>query len=281
MRIRLMAVMALLLLPSSALAQAAPYATRGPLAGTSPSPTATLSPLRGWVEVATGTGPSAESHAARPGETLSRGARLRVGENGAAEITLSNGAVLEVGERSNLTMFTATATSPEQVPSTTSTLTRGVVRVRMAPGTAARTAALIPIGTDSVTVFVGRSDGVISVDDGGAVTRVSVLRGRARVVTAERDFALTAGSGVIAEPSRAPAQGAVVTRDDASRGVTSRALPSSRRRATRRASGGYDVRVVAVDRDRVESAPEAAPRAQTDATDPRSEQLASAGPVGR
>jgi hypothetical protein len=157
--------------------------------------------VRGAVEVSptTPAHTAGEGHALHAGETLSRGARIRVGDGAAAELTLSNGTTLALGERTQLVLFAApSAPPPGQPPSTTTTLQRGTVRVT-ATGASA---PLIPLATAATTVFLGRGDGVIYAGLGGHITRIAAHRGRMRIRAVTREYILRAGNGILEEFGR-------------------------------------------------------------------------------
>ncbi len=197
------------LLTSSAGAQARRLvAAAGPAAPAAP---AALPPLgasearvtwvRGSVEVsqATATYTWGEAHALRVGETLGRGARVRVGDGGAAELTLPNGTTLRLAERTHLVLFASpSAPPPGQPPSNTTTLQRGTLQFT-AQGA---NAALIPVATTATTVFLGRGDGVMHANLGGHITRISAHRGRLRIRAVSREYILRAGNGILEEFGR-------------------------------------------------------------------------------
>lgn len=157
--------------------------------------------VRGAVEVSPSTPAhtAGQSRALGPGETLGRGARIRVGDGAAAEITLSNGTTLALGERTHLVLFASpSAPLPGQPPSTTTTLQRGTVRVTAAGANA----PLIPLATTATTVFLGRGDGVIHAGLGGHITRIAAHRGRMRIRAVTREYILRAGNGILEEFGR-------------------------------------------------------------------------------
>ncbi len=163
---------------------------------------ATMQWFRGSVEVAA---PGQGTHPATAGEVLTRGARVVVGEGAAAEVRLANGTTLELNERSSMMMFASPQPSPpDQPPSITTTLQRGVLRIRMGEQQAAHPAMLMPVGTASTTVFVGRSDAMLAADLGGHITRIATHRGRIRVRANTREYILRAGQGVTEEFGRPP-----------------------------------------------------------------------------
>ncbi|MFO0606881.1 MAG: hypothetical protein U0324_27155 [Polyangiales bacterium] len=203
-------LLSLTLLPCAADAQARRLAVAGPAAPASavtpPAPPpavneARLAWVHGPVEVAQLT-PNYSFTGERPaqaGETLGRGARIRVGDGGAAELTLSNGATLRLGERTHLVLFASPNAPPAgQPPITTTTLQRGVLRVSSPAGNA----PLIPVATTATTVFLGRGDGVVQADLGGHITRLAVHTGRMRVRAVSREYILRAGSGILEEFGR-------------------------------------------------------------------------------
>ncbi len=202
MRIQVPLLVSMLMVPTAGWAQAgrppAPVVARR-----IPSQEATLGWSRGAVEV--DPGPDAAAHAAQPGEVLARGARVRVPEGGAAEITFANGAVVELAERTQMMMFASpTPPAPNQPPSVTTTLLRGVMRIRVAPSVGARPPALVPIATASTTVWVGRADGIVAADLGGHITRIAAHSGRIRVRANTREYILRAGSGTTEELAHPP-----------------------------------------------------------------------------
>lgn len=159
---------------------------------------ARLVSVHGAVEVL-----GADTHAAREGERLSRGLRLRTGNDATATIALSNGSLVEVDPSSLLSMFASPTPTPQgSPPSTTTTLVRGSVRVR-ASSSGLRTAP-VPIATQAVTVWTGRSDAMIAADLGGHITRMAVWRGRMRVRMGTREYLLTQGYGVQEEVGHRP-----------------------------------------------------------------------------
>ncbi len=153
---------------------------------------------RGTVDVL---GPTA--HAAQPGETLTRGTRLRTGADGAVAVTFANGAVGELDANGLLVMFAPAAPLPADAPpSNSTTLARGTLRIRAAT-TGARTVP-VPVETQAVTVWAGRADAMLSADLGGHITRMAVWRGRMRVRMGRREYLLTQGYGVQEEVGHAP-----------------------------------------------------------------------------
>jgi hypothetical protein len=188
------------MLPQIVWAQATPVALT-PTTHTIGSQEAMVTWVHGSVEISS-PAPTPAEHSAATGELLTRGMRIHVGEGASAEVTLSNGSVIELGERAQLLMFASPTPPPAgQPPSVTTTLQRGTLRVRMSP---TPNAVLVPLATGSVTAFVGRSDGMISADLGGHITRVAVHRGRMRVRAMTREYILRAGTGSFEEFGRPP-----------------------------------------------------------------------------
>lgn len=202
MRFAVPMMFALLALPTGAWAQAGrpPVATRAPRG---PALEATLRWSRGAVDVQPGVGEDARP--ARAGEVLQRGARVRVSEGGAAELTFANGATVELGERTQVLMFASpTPPLPGQPPSTATTLLRGVMRAHAGVSTNGRPIGIVPISTLASTVFIGRSEALIAAELGGHITRVSVHRGRTRVRAGTREYLVRAGTGTVEEFGRPP-----------------------------------------------------------------------------
>lgn len=191
----------------SALAPSAAWAQPAPVAA--PTPEVRLTVVTGRVEVMT---PGTRTFAPALADTvLARGTRVRTGD-GRAELTLSDGVTLALDPQSLLTLFgSAAATAPGVAPSTTTTLSRGTVRVTAPPGNAAR-AESIPIATQALTVFTGRADAVITAELGGHITRVANTRGRLRVRFGTNEYLLPALHAVREEEGRPPAPMRVLPR---------------------------------------------------------------------
>lgn len=202
MRFAVPMLIAMLTLPAGAWAQAShpPVAARTPRG---PTFEATLRWSRGAVEVLPGVGE--ETHPAAAGEVLQRGARVRVPEGGAAELTFANGATVELSERTQVLMFASpTPPLPGQPPSTATTLLRGVMRAHPGASVNGRPVGVVPISTQAATVFIGRVDAVIAAELGGHITRVSAHRGRVRVRAGTREYLVRAGTGTVEEFGRPP-----------------------------------------------------------------------------
>jgi hypothetical protein len=153
--------------------------------------------VRGPVEVLA---PSARPLAV--GEVLRRGARVRTGPHARATLALANGSTVDLDEQSLLTLFTAPGAGVDDPLATTSTLSRGVARLRQPAGVARP--ALIPLQTEALTVWAGRADAMIAADFNGRVTRLAVWRGRMRVRVGSREYLLTQGLGVQEEAGAGP-----------------------------------------------------------------------------
>ncbi len=202
MRFAVPMLIALLTLPAGAWAQAShpPVAARAPRG---PTLVATLRWSRGPVEVLPAVGEDARP--ATAGEVLQRGARVRVAEGGAAELTFANGATVELGERTQVMMFASpTPPLPGQPPSTATTLLRGVMRAHPGASVNGRSVSVVPISTQAATVFIGRVEALIAAELGGHITRVSAHRGRVRVRAGTREYLVRAGSGTVEEFGRPP-----------------------------------------------------------------------------
>lgn len=149
-----------------------------------------LSAVQGQVEVL-----APEAHAGSVGEALAPSTRVRTGPGASARVTLENGSSLALGEQTTVVMF-ATLPGPEGTPPAVATvLSRGQLRAVASPQ--GDQAALLPIATNTATVFVGRSDSWLHVDLSGVTTRVAVHRGRMRVRSGTREYILRAGQRVI------------------------------------------------------------------------------------
>lgn len=133
-------------------------------------------------------------HCARSGESLSRGDRISVGDNGFAVLALPNGVVLSLSPGARLTAFE----SPAGVRPSNTTLEAGSVRVS-SPSAVTRSFAL---STDSATVFLGHGDGVVQSLARRFTTRISTHSGVIRARYASNEFSVDAGLGVSIEAGR-------------------------------------------------------------------------------
>ncbi len=183
----LAAPLALFFAPSTTLAQ-----TAGDLGPEQ----ARVAWVRGAVEVV-----GADAHAARAGEVLSRGERIRTGAGASAAVALPNGSLVELDPGSLLVMF-ASPSPAGAAPSSVTTLARGAVRIHAAPSGARATP--VPVATQAVTVWAGRADAMVAADLGGHITRMAVWRGRMRVRMGSREYLLTQGYGVQEEVGHRP-----------------------------------------------------------------------------
>jgi hypothetical protein len=183
-----------LLLPAAACAQPAPPAAARA------QPEARLTVVRGRVDVMPA---GARAFAPALADTvLGRGARVRTGDDGRAEITLADGVTLALDPQSLLVIYGSAATvAPGAAPSTTTTLQRGTLRIT---SPAASTAESIPVATQALTVFPGRADATVSAALGGHITDLSVTRGRLRVRFGSNEYVLPAGRAVREEEGHAP-----------------------------------------------------------------------------
>lgn len=169
-------------------------------AQSSPSPCADearVVSVHGAVEIL-----GAETHPAREGERLTRGQRIRTAADATATLALANGSLVEVDPNSLLVMFASPTTLPGASPSSVTTLVRGSLHVHAS--SAGLRAQPIPIETQAVTVWSGRSDAMIAADLGGHITRMAVWRGRMRVRMGTREYLLTQGYGVQEEVGHRP-----------------------------------------------------------------------------
>ncbi len=173
---------------STALAQTAPVTP--PSAATAEGPTARILSVRGSVQVLT-----PRAHDAVAGEILQRGMRIRTSAGSSADVALENGTVLELAERTQLMMFLSPVVVPGAPPTMNTTLLRGTIRTRV--NTTNPRPDYVPIATASATVFVGRANALMSADSSGAVTRLAMYRGRARVRVADREYLIGGGNRVI------------------------------------------------------------------------------------
>lgn len=186
--------LAIAVLPASAWAQPSPTQIERGL------PQVRLTVVRGRVDVMPAEG---RSFAPALADTvLARGARVRTGDDGRAELTLSDGVTIALDPQSLLVVYgNAAPTAPGVAPSSTTTLQRGTLRITAAPTS---TAESIPIATQALTVFPGRSDALVAAELGGHVTRVAVTRGRMRVRFGTSEYVLPAGRAVREEVGRPP-----------------------------------------------------------------------------
>jgi len=186
--------LALAILPATAIAQPVPPQVERSL------PQVRLTVVRGRVDVMPADG---RSFAPALADTaLARGARVRTGDDGRAEITLSDGVTIALDPQSLLVIYgNASPAAPGVAPSTTTTLQRGTLRITAPPSSAAES---IPIATQALTVFPGRSDALVAAELGGHVTRVAVTRGRMRVRFGTNEYVLPSGRAVREEAGRPP-----------------------------------------------------------------------------
>lgn len=165
------------------------------------SPEARVVSSRGDVEV---TPPDAPlPRRAAVGDTLTRGARLRVGDGGLARVALPNGAELTLLPGASLVLFTSgDAPVGGRPASTTTTLESGVARVSPAP----EGRPTLPLSLGATTVHVGRALATLSAARGAGMARVSVHQGRMVVRTGAASRPLRAGQGTREAPvgPRAP-----------------------------------------------------------------------------
>ncbi|MDO9019787.1 MAG: FecR domain-containing protein [Deltaproteobacteria bacterium] len=188
--------LALALFAPPASAQPSPSALERAL------PAVRLTVVRGRVDVMPAGGRAfAPALADSP---LARGARVRTGDDGRAELTLSDGVTLALDPQSLLVVYgNASPAAPGVAPSTTTTLQRGTLRLTAPP---ASTAESVPVATQALTVFPGRADATVSAELGGHITALAVTRGRLRVRFGSNEYVLPAGRAVREEEGRPPAR---------------------------------------------------------------------------
>lgn len=182
--------LAIAVLPPAAQGQPVPAALERAL------PEVRLTVVRGRVDVMPA---GARAFAPALADTvLARGARVRTGDDGRAEITLSDGVTLALDPQTLLVVYGNASPAATAIPTT---LLRGTVRVTSPPTSAAESAAL---ATQALTVFPGRADATIAADLNGHISRVAVTRGRLRVRFGTNEYVLPAGRAVREEVGAAP-----------------------------------------------------------------------------
>lgn len=177
-------------LPMKAYAQPVPAERR--------LPEVRLAVVRGRVDVMPANG---RAFAPALADTvLPRGARVRTGDDGRAELTLSDGTSISLDPQSLLVVY-GNAAPATQPASTTTTLIRGTLRLTAPSGRSTESA---PVATQALTVFPGRADATLAAELGGHITRVAVTRGRLRVRFGTHEYLLPAGRAVREEEGAVP-----------------------------------------------------------------------------
>jgi hypothetical protein len=190
---RTLLALAVTVTPVAATAQPAPAAQS--------LPAVRLTVVRGRVDVMP---PGSRSFAPALADTaLDRGTRVRTGDDGRAELTLSDGVIIALDPSTLLVVYgNASAAAPGVTPSSTTTLHRGTIRLTAPPASATES---IPIATQALTVFPGRADATVTAELGGHITGLSVTRGRLRVRFGSNEYVLPAGRSVREEAGHSPA----------------------------------------------------------------------------
>jgi len=135
-------------------------------------------------------GASFTSRSLQAGEALPRGARVRVGDDGAARLSLSNGVSVTLQPGSELGLYTSLAGALS--------LEYGTLRVT-SPSRCQRALAL---AAGPAKVFLGCGDAVVSVTNDQRAVRVATHRGSVRVRGAAGEYFVRAGHGVRQELGR-------------------------------------------------------------------------------
>ena len=167
-----------------------------------PASSVRLVRVAGRVEVAVGDG---RTFAPAVADTwLSRGSRLRTGDDGVAELAWTDGVTLLLEAQSLLTLFGNSAPAvPGMPPSTTTTLHRGTLHLSAAPN--GPRSEPMPLATTALTMFPGRADATLAAELGGHITRVAVTRGRVRVRFGTTEYIVPTQNAVREEMGRPPA----------------------------------------------------------------------------
>lgn len=145
--------------------------------------------VHGDVQV-TVPGASFTSRSLQVGEVIPRGAHVRVGDDGAAQLSLPNGVSVTLLPGAELGLYT--------LPASTSALVRGALRVASPP----RCQRAFPLVAGPVKVFLGCGDAVVDVTDDERAARVATHRGSVRVRGAAGEYFVRAGHGVRHELGR-------------------------------------------------------------------------------
>lgn len=155
----------------------------------------TLTSMRGTVDVVEA-GSFGRPRPAHPGEVVARGIRIRVGEDGFANLVRADGVSLTLMPGARLTAF---GSSSGNTSSMVTTLEAGTVRA----STPTSHSEPFLIDTRGASVSVRRGDGVIEVGAGSeSFTRVSAHHGRILVRVGHDECLLRPEQGVTVEPAR-------------------------------------------------------------------------------